>query len=89
MLYRSFKIKYSSETLTYSISIRDKNKKQVYIKSKNLNYIKKQIDNVLDFHALDHIEIQTKNKTSSKIGVIDLSSMHFSDFITNFLIHLF
>lgn len=71
MLYRSFKIKYSSETLTYSISIRDKNKKQVYIKSKNLNYIKKQIDNVLDFHALDHIEIQTKNKTSSFWGTID------------------
>ncbi|WP_063653870.1 hypothetical protein [Aliivibrio fischeri] len=71
MLYRSFKIEYSSETLIYSISIRDKNKKQVYIKSKNLNYIKKQIDNVLDFHALDHVEIQTKNKKPSFWGTID------------------
>lgn len=71
MLYRSFKIQYSSETLIYSTSIRNRNKKQVYIKSKNLNYIKKQIDNVLDFHALDHVEIQTKNKTSSFWGTID------------------
>ncbi|GGK21409.1 hypothetical protein GCM10007987_01620 [Aliivibrio fischeri] len=71
MLYRSFKIQYSSETFIYSISIRDKNKKQVLIKSKNLNYIKKQIDNVLDFHALDHIEVQTKSKTQSFWGTIN------------------
>ncbi|EHN68429.1 hypothetical protein [Aliivibrio fischeri] len=54
MTYRGFKIKYSQEKQVYFLFIRNKEKKIISIESKNLIYIKKKIDDVIDFKTLEH-----------------------------------
>ncbi|MFA1562515.1 hypothetical protein [Aliivibrio fischeri] len=54
MTYRGFKIKYSQEKQVYFLFIRNQEKKIISIESKNLIYIKKKIDDVIDFKTLEH-----------------------------------
>lgn len=53
MTYRGFEIKYSQEKQVYFLFIRNRERKIISIESKNLIYIKKKIDDVIDFKILE------------------------------------
>nr|OED52803.1 hypothetical protein BEI47_18940 [Aliivibrio fischeri] len=53
MNYRGFNIERITGKM-YSVSIRNKNGKLIIIESENLLYIKRQIDDVVDFKTLNH-----------------------------------
>lgn len=62
MNYRGFKIIYSDINSTYSVGIRvPSNGNVITINSKNINIVRKKIDDIIDFK---HVKLKDKNKNN-------------------------